>query len=167
MLLEFLRIGIWHTTSVDRFEGILAEGSILPEPPILDLERWGTAAGPALYPFVRGMGGVSLFDFSDFDEVGYEEKYPFSMWRTFVPCFSKWDEAIWIELDRYAMKDSFIDGKSVVDLWKRRGELGRNIMPIIEAAHIGPVPISVFRRIFRFSKHDQKIEQVELPIVDR
>ncbi len=167
MFPEFLREGIWHTTSVERFEGILAAGGILPEPPIPDKERWVTDAGPALYPFVRSIGGVSLFDFAGFDEVVYEEKYPHSMWRTFVPCFSEWDEAIWIELDRYALKNSFIDGKSVVERWKRQGELGRNIMPMIEAAHIGPVPISAFRRIFMFSKHDQEFKQVQIPSIDR
>ena len=167
MIPEFLRGGIWHTTRGERFEGILAAGGILPEPPIDDKDRWGTAFGPRLYPFVRSIGGVSVFDFSGFDETAYEGKYPNSMWRTFVPCFGEWDEAIWIELDRYAIKDSFIDGKSLVELWKRQGDLGRNIMPIIEAEHIGPVPISAFRRIFRFSKHDKEFKQVVTPIIDR
>jgi hypothetical protein len=164
---EVLREGIWHTTSVDRFEGILAVGGIFPEPPIPDQERWGTARGAAFYPFVRSIGGVSLFDFAGFDEVVYEEKYPLSMWRTFVPCFIEWDEAIWIELDCSAIKDNFVDGKSVVELWKRQNELGRKIMPLIEAAHIGPVPISAFRRVFMFRKLDQEFKQVEIPIIDR
>lgn len=167
MVPEILREGIWHTTSVERFEGILAAGCILPEPPIPDRDRWGTACGPSLYPFVRSIGGVSLFDFSGFDEATYNEKYPVSMWRTFVPCFSKWDEAIWIELDYSAIKDSFVDGNSVIERWKRQGELGRKVMPIIEAAHIGPVPISAFRRIFMFSKHDQEFKQVQMPSIDR
>jgi hypothetical protein len=167
VLPEILREGIWHTTSVERFEGILVAGGILSEPPIPDNDRWGTACGPSLYPFVLRIGSVSVFDFSGFDEATYDEKYPFSMWRTFVPCFSKWDEAIWIELDRSAIIDSFVDGKSVIELCKRQGELGRKIMPIIEAAHIGPVPISAFRRIFMFSKHDQEFKQVPMPSIDR
>lgn len=162
MFPEILRGGIWHTTSSERFKGILATGSILPEPPIPDRERWVTDAGSTQYPFVRSIGGVSLFDFAGFDEVVYGEKYPNSMWRTFVPCFCEWDEAIWIELDRYAIANSFIDGKLVVERWKRQGELGRSIMPIIEAAHIGPIPISAFRRIFMFKKRDREFKQVKI-----
>ena len=167
MFPEILREGIWHTTSIERFEGILAAGRILPEPPIPDIERWGTAYGPSLYPFVRSIGCVSVFDFLGFDEATYNEQYPLSMWRTFVPCFSKWDESIWIELDRSAIKDSFIDGKSLVKRWKQQNELGKKIMPIIEAAHIGPVPISAFRCVYKFNKHDQEFKQVQIPRMDK
>lgn len=163
MFPEILREGIWHTTSVERFEGILAAGSILPDPPIPDMDRWGTACGPSHYPFVRSIGAVSVFDFSGFDEATYEVKYPNSMWRIFVPCFSKWAESIWIELDRSAIKDRFIDGKAVVERWKQQNELGRKIMPIIEAAHIGPVPISAFRHIYKYNKHDQEFRQIKMP----
>ena len=134
---EILREGIWHTTSVERFEGILAAGGILPEPRIPDMDRWGTGCGPSLYPL--------------------------SMWQTFVPCFSKWDESIWIELDRSAIKDSFVDGKAVIERWKKQNELGRTIMPVIEAAHIGPVPISAFRRVYKYNKHDQEFKQIQIP----
>ncbi len=147
-------------TSVERFGGILAAGGILPDPPIPDMDRWGTGCGPSLYPFVRSIGAVSVFDFSGFDEVTYEAKYPNSMWRTFVPCFSKWDESIWIELDRSAIRDSFVDGREIVKRWKQQNELGRTIMPIIEAAHIGPVPISAFRRIYKYNKHDQEFRKI-------
>lgn len=167
MFPEVLREGIWHTTSVDGFEGILAAGGILPEPPIADKDRWGTAFGPRLYPFVRSIGGVSLFEFSGFDEVAYEQQYPFSMWKTFVPCFSQWDEAIWIELDRSAIKDNFIDGKALVERWKWQGELGRKLMPMIEAAHIGLVPISVFHRVLVFRKCDQEFQPVKFHNIDR
>jgi hypothetical protein len=34
MFPEILREDIWHTTSVERFEDMLAAGGILPEPPI-------------------------------------------------------------------------------------------------------------------------------------
>ena len=124
MFPEILREGIWHTTRVERFRGILAAGSILPDPPIPDLDRWGTACGPTGYPFVRSIGAVSVFDFSGFDEATYNEKYPLSMWRTFVPCFNKWDESIWIELDRSAIKNSFIGGPELLERWKQRNELG-------------------------------------------
>ncbi len=34
-------------------------------------------------------------------------------------------------------------------------------MPIIEAAHIGPVPISAFRRVHKYSTHDQEFRQIQ------
>lgn len=163
MFPEILKTEIWHTTSVDRFKGILTIGGILPEPPIPDKDRWG-GCGSTQYPFVRSIGGVSLFDFSDFDEVAYEQKHPLSMWKTFVPCLTQWDEAIWIELNRSAIKDNFIDGKALIERWKRQGNLGRKVMPIIEAAHIGPVPISAFHRVIIFRKLDQTFAQVQMPI---
>ena len=161
MFPEILREGIWHTTSVERFKGILDAGGILPDPLIPDLDRWGTAGGPVLYPFVRSIGAVSVFYFSSFDESIYNEKYPNSMWQTFVPCFHKWDESIWIELDRSAINNSFVGGPALLERWKQQNELGRKIMPIIEAAHIGRVPISAFRRVYKYSTHDQEFRQIQ------
>jgi hypothetical protein len=37
--------GVWHTTSTTRFQGIVASGAILPEPPIDNSERWSTSQG--------------------------------------------------------------------------------------------------------------------------
>jgi hypothetical protein len=51
--------GVWHTTSTTRFQGILASGAILPEPPIKDKDRWSTSRGKDYYPYVRTLGGVS------------------------------------------------------------------------------------------------------------
>lgn len=161
MLPELLRDGLWHTTNNERFAGILTAGNILPEPPIPDLQRWGTAGGPSVYPFVRSIGGVSLFDFVGFDETAYNTKYPLSMWKTFVPCFSGWDEAVWIELDRTAIANGLIGGNALLELWKQKNELGRKIMPIIEAAHIGPVPVSAIRKVYKFNRSAQEFTKLE------
>lgn len=64
-------------------------------------------------------------------------------------------------MDRSAIKDSFINGKAVIERWKN--ELRGNIMPIIEAAHIGPVPISAFRRVYKYNKHDKEFRQIQIP----
>lgn len=163
MFPELLRDGLWHTTNNERCEGILASTSILPEPPVPDSQRWGAASGPGLYPFVRSIGGVSLFDFLCFDEFAYSTKYPLSMWKTFVPCFSEWEEAVWIELDRAAIAKGFLGGVVLLELWKEGNELGRKIMPIIEAAHIGPVPVSAFRKIYKFNRSTQEFKQILVP----
>lgn len=77
--------GLWHTTHPDRFEMILRSAAILPEPDIPDNERWSTFEGPKFYPYVRTIGGVSLFDFDGFEPENYGRKYPMSSWSYFVP----------------------------------------------------------------------------------
>ena len=139
--------GVWHTTSQDRFRRILECGAILPEPDIPDKERWGTAAGPELYPYVRHIGGVSLFDFRGFDAASYSEKYPSSSWGTFIPCLESWDSAVWIEIDHERLGQAFFSGSHLLKRWKAEGS-SRRIMPLIEAAHIGPLPAVTFKRSF-------------------
>jgi len=65
-VLQTLRGSVWHTTNCDRYKSILADGAILPEPSIPDSDRWGTGLGTIGCPYVRSIGGVSLFDFRDF-----------------------------------------------------------------------------------------------------
>ena len=67
MFPETLLDCLWHTTSVVRFKGIVTSTAIVPEPNIPDSERWGTSKGIKYFPFVRVIGGVSLFDFTAFD----------------------------------------------------------------------------------------------------
>src|ERR1035438_4494083 len=66
LVLQRTQGGLWHTTRPERFDRILSTGAILPEPDILDSERWANA-GPEHYPYVRTLGGVSLFDFDGFN----------------------------------------------------------------------------------------------------
>ena len=88
---------LWHTTNESRFDGISASGFILAEPSIPDAERWKSAAGREHYPYVRWIGGISLFDFVDFDPDSYDAKYPLSTWLTFVPFRKDWQNSLWIE----------------------------------------------------------------------
>jgi hypothetical protein len=133
--------GVWHTTNQDHFHRILECGAILPEPEISEHERWGG------YPYVRSIGGVSLFDFRGFEAESYSAEYPGSSWAYFVPCRLDWDSAVWIEIDHEALGSAFITG---VDLLTRRKAEGsfRRIMPLIEAAHSGPLPCRAFKRTF-------------------
>jgi len=62
-LLSELHGGLWHSTHPERFTGILQSGAILPEPNMQDSDRWKTSRGRGFYPYVRLIGGVSLFDF--------------------------------------------------------------------------------------------------------
>lgn len=139
--------GVWHTTNQDRFLRIRECGAILPDPNISEHERWGTAVGREGYPYVRSIGGVSLFDFRGFAAESYSAEYRASSWETFVPCLDSWDSAVWIEIDHESLGSAFISG---VELLAKRNAEGscRRIMPLIEAAHIGPLPCRAFKRTF-------------------
>jgi hypothetical protein len=146
---QLLKNAVWHTTSQERFQGILESEYILPDPPIPDKERWGTAAGPTGHPYVRSLGGISLFDFNHFDESQYEKKYPLSNWYAFVPKPHKSDSAVWIRLDSSMLDERFIDGRSLLKRWKSENAT-RRIMPEIEAAYLGPLSVSLFEDVMAY-----------------
>ena len=145
--LAALHGGLWHTTSPQRFEAIARDQEILPDPPIPDAERWGTGMGPDYYPYVRTLGGVSLFDFVDFDPETYSASYPMSNWTEFVPFREDWGVAIWIEIDRAGVRDALISPAGLVQRWKDTNSHRHRVMPHIEAAHLGPIPTRCWSRI--------------------
>jgi len=119
-----------------------------------DSERWSTGDGPRHYPFVRSIGGVSLFDFTQFEPNSYSERYPASQWRPFVPYPRGADSAIWIEIDRRQIATQFISGSELIARWKSEKAYGHRIMPYIEAAHLGAAPQWAFKRAFRVRSSD-------------
>jgi len=161
-VLAELSNGLWHATRPDLFDRILSDGEIKPEPDVPDKQRWGTGMGPEFYPYVRAIGGVSLFEFLDFDPAAYSEKYTASSWRNFVPCVRKWDCTVWIEIDREKVSRGYISG---IDLFaRRRSESStRNFMPLIEAAHVGGIPAAAFKRAFAVNRDNEGMREMILP----
>ena len=149
--------GLWHTTVPERFNQIQQSGEILPEPPIADDLRWKTLNGPENYSFVRTLGGVSLFDFLHFDPATYSEKCPLSNWDHFVPFQNKYGEAIWIEIDREKVLDKLILPVQLVKKWKDESAYKHTLMPCIEAAHIGPLPMTSAIRAIHSAKGKEPI----------
>jgi hypothetical protein len=147
VLLE-LSGGLWHTTHEDCFKLILASGEIVPNPEIPDCDRWKTAKGEHYYPYVRTIGGVSLFDFNQFNPESYSRRCGNSSWYEFVPYLRHWGHAVWIEIDRARVAPNFIAGDDIVAKWKANGAYRHTIMPYIEACHLGPIPRSAFKRAF-------------------
>ncbi len=138
---------LWHTTHPDRFTKIMKDGYIVPNPSIPNNERWKTSEGPDNYPFVRTLNGVSLFDFNNFDEKRYSEKYQSSNWREFVPYRNSWGKAVWIEINRDMIANNFISGEKLFIKWKHTKAYRHTIMPMIEAAYIGSIPSSAFSHV--------------------
>jgi len=160
---------LWHTTSEDRFKSILMSGTILVKPDIPDDKRWSTIAGEERYPYVRSIGGVSLFDFdqfnpSDFDHANpdsYSSTHPNSSWSTFIPYNETWGCSVWIEID--CALPQLIRGPALLAKWRLDG-CGRKFMPKIEAAHLGDIPRSAFRRAFLVRKDDSEFHHLPIDI---
>ena len=148
LILKELNSRLWHTTHPDRFSAILKSGGISPEPDIADSDRWKTSQGKEFYPYVRIIGGVSLFDFNDFDPESYEQSYPMSSWQTFVPFRRDWGSSVWIEINRERVADQVISATELVAKWNSDQAYRHTIMPYIEAAHLGFLPRGAFRRAF-------------------
>ena len=152
---------LWHTTHPDRFNSILISGAILPEPDIPDADRWKTSRGREFYPYVRTIGGVSLFDFDQFDAESYAQKCPVSTWRAFIPYRTDWGSAVWIEIDRERVASQLIAGSDLVARWKSDNAYRHTIMPYIEVAHLGPLPRAAFKRAFLVRKGDNQIHHLD------
>ncbi|HKV92511.1 MAG TPA: hypothetical protein VJW20_08195 [Candidatus Angelobacter sp.] len=156
--------GLWHTTHPDRFKNILKTGAILPEPDIPDRECWKTSQGKDCYPYVRILGGVSLFDFDQFDPDNYTQRCPVSSWYEFVPYQSTWGRAVWIEIDREKVAREVISASDLVVRWNQNEAYRHTIMPYIEAAHLGPVSKTAFKRAFLVCKEDDLLHALDLGI---
>lgn len=152
--MDTLRGGLWHTTSEERYEGILAAGAILAKPPIPDEERWGTRCGAWGWPYVRKLGGVSLFDFEGFDVETYEARFRLSSWREFVPFLQAWGSSVWIEIDRTLATAGFVSGKALLARQHEEAAHRHRLMPRIEAAYLGDVPTEFFSRVLVVGKGD-------------
>lgn len=149
-----LRGGLWHTTSECRYKGIQICRAILANPPIPERERWGTQAGPLGWPFVRKLGGVSLFDFDGFDAQAYQHRWPSSSWRQFVPIRPSWGASVWIEIDRSGVANKLLSGCALLEKWHDEGAHRHQLMPLIEACHMGDIPQDLFVRVLAIGKGD-------------
>jgi hypothetical protein len=161
LILKELYGGLWHATHPDRFAGIICAGAILPEPNILDSDRWKTSRGKHYYPYVRTLGGVSLFDFHQFDADRYTNQYPMSSWWEFVPYPPYWGCSVWIEIDRERVASQLISGSDLIARWKSDNAYQHTIMPQIEAAYLGPLPQAAFKRAFLVREKDNRFHPLE------
>lgn len=160
---SMLRGRLWHTTSPARYQMIMKDGFILPEPQVPDQERWAAYRGPEFHPYVRSLNGVSLFDFDSFNPESYDIRYPLSTWREFVPCRRKWGQAIWIEINRLLIFEDYISAKQLLARWKKGESYNHCIMPMIEAAHLGPIPLAVFSSVLKYDGDAELFEILPCP----
>ena len=153
--------GLWHTTHPSRLISILSSG-LKSEPDVPDSERWKASRGPTYYSFVRKIGGVSLFDFTNFDPEAYSRSHPMSTWLTFVPNRPDWGGAAWIEIDRHAIAERFVSADDLVRRWDDGAHYQHTIMPRIECACIGDVPVSAFRSAFITWSNGSEVRDISI-----
>lgn len=163
LVLKKLMGGLWHTTHPDRFTQILKSGGILPEPAgIPEKERWATRDGRESYPYVRFIGGVSLFDLRNFEPESYTAEFPSSSWSYFIPCNLMWDSAVWIEIDRERAAGKLISPIELKERWEAEKAYHHKRMPGIEAAYIGVLPRTAFKQAFMVRREDSQLYSVEI-----
>jgi hypothetical protein len=103
------------------------------EPNIPDSSRWKASHRREFYPYVRFIGGVSLFDFHQFEPYSYQAAHPLSNWHEFVPYRKDWSCAVWIEIDRLQVLSNFISGDDLLEKWKLEKAYRHSLMPRIPA----------------------------------
>jgi hypothetical protein len=159
-VLEELQGGLWHTTHPDRFKRILERGAILPIPDPPNPDGWKTMSGDPYCTYAHKLGGVSLFDFHQFDPKSYAEKCPMSTWQAFVPYREKWDSSVWIEIDRSLVTSNFVAGSEALARQKEENAQRYALMPYIEAVHVGFLPRKAFKRAFQVGKDDHRFREL-------
>jgi len=159
VILAELHGGLWHTTHPDHFKQILASGGILPDPGV---SNWKAIGDEDCCSYAHKLGGVSLFDFEQFDPESYQQRYRLSSWDTFVPYLEKWGGAVWIEIDREKVESNLISRFDLVDKWNSDGAHKHNFMPEIEAVHLGLLPRTAFKRAFLVCKEDNEFHPLAL-----
>lgn len=154
--------GLWHTTRPDRLLSIFESRAILVEPKIDDRERSNTANGPKNYPISRTIGGISLFDFDGFHPASYERRFPVSSWHTFVPYVRSWKGSVWLQIEREVVGEQLVSPTALLSKWKDEGLHGHNILPALEAAHLGGLPISAICSAFLTWDNGQEIREINI-----
>ena len=165
-LMQQLHGRLWHSTHPERFLQIVQSGAILPEPTVPDYERWKTERGQDYFPYVRSIGGVSLFDFHEFDPESYLRDCPVSNWYEFVPYRKDWGAAVWIEIDRKRIGLQFISAGELLQKWKAEEAYRHTIMPRLEAAHIGALSAKAFKRALFVHSDASQLSEFDLQKID-
>ncbi len=135
---------IWHSTSVANALEITKHGYILAEPDIDESNRWGGKL-ESLYPFVRSIGGISLFDFR------LPNSYISEILYSFIPCRKGWAKTVWFDIDVQYLNESFLSAEQTRQRWIEAG-MNRQYMPKLEAASLCSISTENINSIYISNK---------------
>jgi len=142
-LWEVLRGHLWHATSSTNARSILDSKKIKHDIP------------EAFYcdAFVRSFGGVSLFDFRVPPNALQLDP---SSWRGWLGREKRAPVAVWFRIDVNACaQDSIIEPAALFGMWQCYGG-NLKILPAVEAAHVGPVPIDAIASVLLIDAFDSR-----------
>ncbi|MDH6650213.1 UNVERIFIED_ORG: hypothetical protein M2312_004884 [Rhizobium esperanzae] len=138
----------------------MTDGFIRSEPSIPDSDRYG---GGRSVSFVRLIGGFSVFDISEpFDVERYRNDFRLSSIDEFMPYRRDWKRSIWIKIDPDACGNAVIRGSATLQRWRVEEAYRHRIMPEIEGAHIGDMPVSSFLGVYSIGEGDSDWQRVVL-----
>jgi hypothetical protein len=156
-----IKAGAWHTTSAENFRKILRDGVISPGPiPERLIEQGLPACFSAL------IGAVSVFDFLEADWAEMQDFQRHQWYQFFNGCWHRGmsigDDgiSIAIEIDRNAAP-GWRSVHSTLALWKNKLERSPppgNLIPLHEACHDGPIPLTAFRRVLEIVGEAGKVQ---------
>ena len=137
-LWEILDGRLWHATGLNGLKGILADAQIR-----IAGDRYRNS-------FCRHLGCVALFDFGP---TAVDDWNQFNNWHGWFGHQQDTRVAIWLEIDHRAAVNNVIDAGELHRRWK--DNLGKQIIPGVEAGHRGPVPIGYVEQALLIDRHDQ------------
>ncbi|UIK00434.1 hypothetical protein LZK82_09895 [Rhizobium leguminosarum] len=141
----------------------MADGSIRPEPRIPDSQRYGGGRGIS---FVRLIEGFSIFDIPEaFDVDKYRRDFPVCSIDEFMPYRRDWKQSIWIKIDPVACGSAIVRGAAALQRWRDQEAYRHRIMPHIEGAHVGDMPVSSILDVYSIGEGDQDWQRVVPPLL--
>jgi leucyl-tRNA synthetase len=135
-----LKSKVWHSTSIENATSIVRQGFILAEPDIDQAKFWG-GKSERVYPFVRSIGGISLFDFR------LPSSHVSKILYNFIPCKSGCTQTVWFGIDVSRLGDLFLSADETRIRWMESG-MNRQYMPKLESTSLCPIPISCINSIY-------------------
>ena len=72
-----------------------------------------------------------------------------------------------MEIDRTKLGDAYIDGEELLARWKREKAQQHTMMPLVEAAHIGPIPMQAVSQVFRIGADDPTFVTISMRSEER
>ena len=103
---------------------------------------------------------MSLFDFVDFDYEAYKRNCLVDHVATFVPVYSAWVGAVWIEIDRSTVSAGLISARDLHARWERERAYRHRLIGSVEGAHIGDLPSTAFVRVLLVRRGDRAFQTI-------
>lgn len=142
----------WHRCSEAGLRGITGAGAILPNTG--GRNAWGYGGTS----YGQKIGAVHLFDFTtpaEADVLAVARK-----WLGYLT--DKAPVTVWLEIDRFMLDRQLVEQQPPF-----RGCQSDQRIPVVEAWHKGPIPLSAVRRVYAFRESEAEQPPVDLGAVDQ